>query len=553
MNEFWSLNMNPNLAYLLGLICGRGKTYESGRVVIEFAHTIEFISGLALCPKCESASAKSRKDGKIHCKNSLCKAIGFTPIEKFYNQRQETRDSIENIILPFLKKVLKFDSSLISNSSITLLILDFDHKGEDWQIISKILEGDFDYHYGRVPKQIFTENKSNQVEFINGILDSAGFCNKGNQQGNRKTAAGNEALRQRVYIQIVRNWHIVIDIDEILRNSLGIPVQTIRWAHPNLDDGKLKSINEGKTSQQREHQIKLHPEFMEPLKFRISHKQAIFEELKNFNQIAGFAVENWIESNKIIRKSQMTPNHPLEVNPRFPIEVRQHFDASWQVALALKCKDLQALAAKAKNPQIFSLNGDLLDSRNLIEVEREIQNERNELNKKFPFLPTALAGKRTTHSKKSKKTITEMDTYPLLENFFDGLYFNYDDKKGKFFEIATLTLSSYAVSKPEVFSRIIDEIEDYKIHVDLIGYDKLKDSIIIVESKVEPLTIEMVGQLLGYCLVAQPSNAYLVSTYDMTPALLNSVSANSNLLDYGNGGKIRIGKLDATSGTVKLI
>jgi len=42
--------MNPSLAYLLGLIVGRGHIFHTQeRVIIELAHKNEFLAGIAHC------------------------------------------------------------------------------------------------------------------------------------------------------------------------------------------------------------------------------------------------------------------------------------------------------------------------------------------------------------------------------------------------------------------------------------------------------------------------------------------------------------------------
>jgi hypothetical protein len=53
--------------------------------------------------------------------------------------------------------------------------------------------------------------------------------------------------------------------------------------------------------------------------------------------------------------------------------------------------------------------------------------------------------------------------------------------------------------------------------------------------------MRMVGQLLGYCLVAQPKEAFLLSTQLLSPRLVNALSARPEVLNYGNGQRIQIG------------
>jgi hypothetical protein len=53
----------------------------------------------------------------------------------------------------------------------------------------------------------------------------------------------------------------------------------------------------------------------------------------------------------------------------------------------------------------------------------------------------------------------------------------------------------------------------------------------------------MVGQLVGYCLVAQPKEAYLLSTQSLSPRLVNALSAKPDVLNYRDGGRIQIGRI----------
>ena len=72
----------------------------------------------------------------------------------------------------------------------------------------------------------------------------------------------------------------------------------------------------------------------------------------------------------------------------------------------------------------------------------------------------------------------------------------------------------------------------------------MKDKkLIFVESKVDKLDMRMVGQLVGYCLVAQPKEAFLLSTRSLSPRLVNALSAKPEVLNYGNGQRIQIGQI----------
>jgi hypothetical protein len=97
--------------------------------------------------------------------------------------------------------------------------------------------------------------------------------------------------------------------------------------------------------------------------------------------------------------------------------------------------------------------------------------------------------------------------------------------------------------QPEEFVELFEECEEFKIRPDLVGFDVRDTSLIFIESKVDPLDMRMVGQLLGYCLVAQPKEAYLLSTQSLSPRLVNALSAKPEVLNYSGDCRIQIGQI----------
>ena len=268
------MKASHQLAYLVGLMVGRGRLFDSGRVVIEFSHTNKNIAGIAHCPKCNSVATQKSK--YYSCKNSKCGLNGFVQIQQNYDQVVETKSSINSVIIPFLRETLEFKSSMMANPSITLLILDFDLNDEGWKKLTEILGNEFHFHYGHIPQEVSLFEKQMQIEFINGLLDTSGFCNAG---GWLPRKGKNSEIRQRVYFQVVRNWGLVVEIDNFLRSEFGIPIQTIDWGHPNIRDPNLVDARAGKSSSYaREHQIKIYPEYLKDFRFRISSKQKMLDE-----------------------------------------------------------------------------------------------------------------------------------------------------------------------------------------------------------------------------------------------------------------------------------
>ncbi len=526
------MKINNQVAYLAGLIVGRGRLFDSGRAVLEFSHTNKIINGIAHCPECNSVATQKNKF--YSCKNTKCGQTGFKPIQNTYDQFGETKDSLKNNIIPFLKQKMDFKESVMANPSITLLILDFDLKNHDWIALKEILGSQFHFHTGHIPTQISSIERNLQIEFINGMLDTSGFCNSG---GWLPRKGLNSDVRQRIYFQVVRNWYLTVEIDNFLRSQFGIPVQTIDWGHPNIRDSNLIEAQAGKSSAfAREHQLKIYPEFMQEFKFRITSKQKMFEELLKHNKDGGFpSKEDWFPPKKI---TSFKPHHPDENNPRLTLPVRRHFDAFWQINLALGCKFLKELAQTSLNPEVFALTGELDNSKKTSVVEQELERLR-------PVIKNNSVRKKiNSNSKILKRSEEDLEfaTYPVLKEYFDKKYFP-NKSLGEFHITYYSTLSSFMKDQPDDFVELFEECEEFKIRPDLVGFDKLDKRLIFIESKVDSLDMRMVGQLIGYCLVAQPKEAYLISTQLLSPRLVNALSAKPDILNYGKEKRIQIGQI----------
>lgn len=532
------LNLNDQLAYLAGLIVGRGRLFDSGRIVIEFSHTNRTTKGIAHCPKCHSVATQNKKF--YSCKNLKCGNSGFEPIQNIYDQVAETKTSIYSEIIPFLKAKLNFEESVMTNPSITLLIMDFDPSDEGWKDLTTLFGEQFHFHSGRIPTQIETFEKSLKIEFINGLLDTSGFCNSGGWVPRKGLTT---EVRQRVYFQVVRNWHLTVEIDNFLRREFNIPIQTIDWGHPNIRDANLVEAQAGKSSAYaREHQLKVYPEYLKDFRFRISSKRKMFDELLQNNLQGGFSNrEDWFPPN---RSRALKPHHPDELNPRMALPVRKHFDFFWQINLALGCKYLEALSKSALNPEVFALTGELDNATSASMVEQELERIRPviKLNQKVSSKVTMKTGTALKNSSARSKEDLELATYPILKELFDLKFFP-DKRMGEFHITNYSTLSSFMKDQPDEFIELFEECEEFKIRPDLVGFNIRDKELIFIESKVDPLDMRMVGQLLGYCLVAQPKEAYLLSTQSLSPRLVNALSAKPDILNYGDNKRIVIGQI----------
>lgn len=90
--------------------------------------------------------------------------------------------------------------------------------------------------------------------------------------------------------------------------------------------------------------------------------------------------------------------------------------------------------------------------------------------------------------------------------------------------------------------------EAYDIKVDITGLivQNNKVELVFVECKTKPVKLLDVGQLLGYCLVARPKYAYLISPRGFSSPLkkLISVYGRLEVLKYDENRYIKLAKWD---------
>ena len=531
------MNLNCSEAYLVGLLIGKGRISEK-KLIIDFNFNKPTVDGLALCPKCGFLAAKPMNPSlqrglNLRCKNKKCPENEKTEISPEiipkYNQRKETKDSIKNIVLPFLKKGVDAKFELLDTQSVCCISVELNSRLKE--IIKNLFEPNkTSFSNFIIPKYFEGCSKNQKIELVNGLLDTIGFANKGNWRS--------EAELYRVYFQVVsRNTHLPVSLDNFLRKHFKVPVQTIDWGHPNIRDGNCKEFLNGNESAAigREHQLKVFPEDLKEFKFRLSSKRKIFDDMVKVNNKfkKGKKNKDWFPPNPI-PKRQVKANHPLENSNKIPKKLRKHFDAFWQINLELGCVYMTHLLKNVKDKELFKITGiqnassckdDEIANFKAISAEK-----KNKLGKKLQLKS------RTSSTKKNQ---TEKSTYEPLRNWLE----KYVNKKyGDNFTLITAdqTISQYLnQSSDEALNSLA---EDYKIRPDIISYVTKKNRFIFIESKVVSISLQEVGQLLAYCLVANPIEAMLISTKPISAALLRALSNNKDVLKYGES-RIQIGKL----------
>lgn len=283
---------NPDLAYLLGMIVGKGYKItgiEETEYRIEIPHKSVSIEGIE--------TALSVKASLLDIKQRLDPLIG--------THSYVTTESKHSTMISFRLK----NASYLSTELNRMLTF---HNYKDF----------------RIPGEVFNSSRDIKLEFLRGIADVTGHIRNANK------AFGNPS-KHRVYIEIPENWYLVIDICNLLK-EVDVPVQTIDWGHPNFRDSNLTDYKKGKKyAWKREHQIKIFADVFEKVGFNILHKKKALEKFADENR------KNWKEKKPIeelhgkfywekpIRRKKDRPYHPMINDESIPEEIRGKTFGSW--------------------------------------------------------------------------------------------------------------------------------------------------------------------------------------------------------------------------------
>ena len=160
-------------AYLIGLICGRGYIFRSDKkIVIEFAHKNKEINGILACPRCNFIVTHADKYGAKNIRCTNCGEMVDTNRRVKYNQMESTKESLDSIIIPFLKQTIKAGYKIIGNDSITLLVIDFSLYNKQFMSITSNFNEKQSFDEFHVPESIFNSTREAKIEFMNGIIDT---------------------------------------------------------------------------------------------------------------------------------------------------------------------------------------------------------------------------------------------------------------------------------------------------------------------------------------------------------------------------------------------
>jgi hypothetical protein len=359
---------------------------------------------------------------------------------------------------------------------------------------------------------------------------------------------------QRVYFQIInKNYYLPVDIDNFIRDSFNLPIQTIDWGHPNIRDGNLKEFRAGNPSSYgREHQLKFYPEYYERFRFRLKSKDSLFRELIDFNKEAycHTSSTDWltaVRNNSEIKESKIKSYHPMITHHYVPKILQRQINAQWQINLLLGCKYLKKIQDNCDNPiafENFGMTGKITD----------LQSKLKEYEKKSLELFKAMGNpkygdKKVSKTKNNNNKITEKDTYEPLRLWLMKYFKEQFNVKIKAFDTSQFTISQYFSSEETKLKEYMD-LENLRIRPDIFGFKENTNDILIIESKITSLSIEDLGQITGYCLVANPSDAFLITNKDISPNLASILGHHKDILKYEDK-KIKIGILENNNVSLK--
>lgn len=531
--------MSEQFAYLLGLILGRGYiNYSQNRLIIEIAHKNKILEGIAHCNSC-GGLATEKKENNLN-KELFCKLCGkkVSPTRKHsYQQQVETINSLKNSIIPYLNTIPNLNFTIRGNDHMTFLIIDCSGNVSILNDIKKHFDKDTSYDSFHIPNEMHKNSRKIKIEFINGVLDTASFPAAGgwlNRPGKNGTG------RMRSYFQIVRNWHLPVELCNFLKD-IGLPIHTIDWGHPNIRDSNMEDYyNSSPTSWSREHQLKFFPEYYKEFSMRLTHKNALFKELIKHNENVGFDSTDDCEAPTNVGPASLKPFHFGENDPRIPTRVRCHMDAYWQVCHNLDCRYTHVKISHSKNKDTYLLTG----KDEVVDIKKELlerSKKSKELQDKIVNAYKVKAAKTTVKTPSKAKTNPEEALYEPIRKLLE------QELKRQGINIIACDTSSTYLDKFIMQNNLFSEFEfcnNYKIRPDIVGFDKDNKQLHFVEVKVGELTLKDIGQLLGYCLVAKPNTAVLVSPKQPSITLIKILAMNPGLLEYDKNKFICIGQWD---------
>jgi len=289
--------LDNDVAYLLGMILLRGSFYQDRdirRLIIQFPYKSLKIKTL---PK-----SKLKIDKDIAIKLSL---------EQVRNRVQE---------------LLGADTQIISLKNEIRLVASFLKNTMAWRNLTSIFENKRNFLEFSLPKVIFSAPLDIQKDFVRGIADSA---------SSPSPSDADQSKTQRIVIEFPhKNWYLPIQVCKLLQENLNIKVSHILWGHPNIRTPTQKDSK----NWAKEHRMRIFAQDFVSIGYNFEYKQQIFNELVEWNLKQKPNQQTNFCNPKIKKPRLKHIKHKDEKSKSLPKCLRKHFDAYFQICLALGCE-----------------------------------------------------------------------------------------------------------------------------------------------------------------------------------------------------------------------
>ena len=193
--------LDPDVAYLLGLITIRGELYEvqgDKRIIIQFPFKSLIAEGI-----------------KIHV-----------------NQKDQL-DMAVNRIRDRLQELVESHIDVERGGNEIVFSMRFLRNSLVWRNIRYMFGTQRSFREFEIPRSILeAPDVTIKIEFLRGVADAGGFVRQSNYYLNGKN---------RVYIEVNnRNWKLATQLCRLMQVDLDVPVQIIQWGHPNVRQPRKK-------------------------------------------------------------------------------------------------------------------------------------------------------------------------------------------------------------------------------------------------------------------------------------------------------------------------
>jgi len=289
--------LDNDVAYLLGMILMRGTFYQDRdirKLIIEFPY--------------KSLQIRTLPDSKLKIDKDIAIKLSL----------EEVRNKIQDL--------LGTDTQIIPQRNKFVLVASFLKNTLAWRNLTSIFENKRNYMEFSVPDIIFSAPIDIQKDFVRGIADSA---------SSPSPSDADQAKIQRIVIEFNhKNWHLPVQVCKLVQEHLKIKVNHILWGHPNI-----RTPNRPKSENwKKEHRMRIIAQDFIPIGYNFEYKQVIFEDLVEWNQRIRPSQQTKFCNPKIKKPRTKHPKHKDEKSADLPKCLRKHFDANYQICLALGCE-----------------------------------------------------------------------------------------------------------------------------------------------------------------------------------------------------------------------